>query len=1055
MKKINLNRVLLLIALIFIANEVCSQSISDNQTIRAEIDNMFSDLNKSKISSGYLLDYAIDLVEIPAYNGLVLADTNYVDLAIFEDILHSIKSAAVRQLNHIPDIAYWMENFATPVISNNVNIGLALFKYQYIKENALADNKIIYENGKVSDAFQNGQWINPYELENLLAFTPSSNICNVGRVRYNTSSAYFLKNNTIVSIQYDFGDGRGYHTVNGYYEDVIYSEPGDKELKVKVRTYDGELLEAHSIMQVVEATQPTAYAADDPDIIEIVKDGDIAAQISIYYAAGRTRLTKPFIIVEGFDPWQLDDLLDQGAYNDADTMLGFTSYESFKLHYWDKSPFASDYDFVYIDWNNSLADLNDNAALLARIIENNINTKKAVNCDRSVIMGQSMGGLITRIALKSMEEAGIPHGVGTFVNHDSPHLGANVPVGLLYFIHHFNSFLHGYDSPADLTSEINIDTSTALGKLYSILYATSVKQMLINNVDMAGNLDNTVFQSMQDYLSQIGFPEGDEGYPLENLSIVNGRSYNYNQNLYNNKYLKIDGFIRTSVLGQLILSLFPDDIMTKFFGGGNLQYLSTMFKGLGRSRIDIEAEVMPMRHPGSVVSNINFTYTKKRLWHSPINYEIFSAQALGQGLPYDIYPGSKYEILDNPFYYVGADDGNILLDYFIEFGMSNIITFIPTASALAINNNGSPSSSIFQRDYYLDPPTPNVETPFDAYYLYDVASGHINLRNEVFVWLKDQLNMNIVGADCAQDGEQYSIEGYNGPINWHSSNTEIATIDANGKLTVHKGGVVTITAESYIQGVKLNKTKRVVVGIPEYVLSYKYEIGSGYIVTATSGNDDDDAIVDRLVQEGELIYEWGILEGDDSDAEIEWSDSQERTFSFLPQEMSCVTVFLRIKTKNGDVGRDCNYTFNTFLLFDYNYKYVVVNNDNEIFFITEDGYEMGVPSEDFRIQFLNWAFAPTDNVSTELQPKYIKGNICYLKHNVTGDELQGTYMLSRTWEFALFDNTHFLNLLSSMLLTKVYPVLDMNMIILNTEKEPLQLIPFAIVYKPSFPDIVD
>ena len=92
---------------------------------------------------------------------------------------------------------------------------------------------------------------------------------------------------------------------------------------------------------------------------------------------------------------------------------------------------------------------------------------------------------------------------------------------------------------------------------------------------------------------------------------------------------------------------------------------------------------------------------------------------------------------------------------------------------------------------------------------------------------------------------------------------------------------------------------------------------------------------------------------------------------------------------------------------------------------------------------------------TDLQPKYIKGNVCYLRHNVTGEELLGVSMMSRTWKFTLFDNTHFLNLLSSMLLTKVYPVLDMNMLILNTEKELLQLIPFAIVYKPSFPNSVD
>ncbi len=1053
MKKEYLYKMLLLLSSLFLLNDIYAQSIEENTTIRTDINYMFDDLDKTKITTGYLLDYAIDLVELPAYNGRVLSDTNYVDVAAFEDILRSLKSAAVRPMNHIPDITEFIDGFGTPLISRQLNVAIALFKYNYIKENALIDNLLIYENGKVTDVFHNEQWVNPYELENLLAFTPSSNICPIGNVRYNTSSAYIVKNNQIVNIQYDFGDGLGYRTVNGPYANVTYLEPGEKELKVKVKTFDGEFLEAHSIMQVVETFQFETYSDENADVIEIISEGDVKAQMSIYYAPGRSSLKRPFIIVEGFDPWYLGELFDQNVDYDAEVMLGNTRYSNFKNNYWDSSPFASDYDYVYIDWSNSLADLNDNATLLVKIIENNINPKRAADCERSIIMGQSMGGLIARIALCSMEKDGVPHGVGTFITHDTPHLGANVPVGLLYFIHHFNSFLHGYNAPADLTSEIDFDTTTMLGKLYSILYSTSVKQMLANNVDMAGNLDNTAFESMQSYLQQIGFPEGDEGYQIENLSIVNGRSYNYNQNLINDKYLYLNGFIRSRFLGQLLLSFISEEKMALVLGEGNLQYLSTIFKGLGRSRINVEAVVMPMLYHGSVVSDINFNYTKKRLWHTPINYEIFSARAIGQGLPYDIFPGSKYAISQEPYYYENYSL-NLGFEYSIELGLANMITFIPTASALAININETLSSSVFQRDYYLYPPTPIIETPFNAYYLYEYSDRHIAIDYDVLQWIYDQLNMKIVGADWAQDGDYFAIEGYSGAVNWHSSDEEIASVDATGRLTVHKGGVVTITAESYYQGTKLNKTKKIVVGIPECVLSYKYETGAGYVVTASSGDESNDAIVDQLVQNGELIYEWGILEGNDDGSEIVWRDSKERTFSFLPKERSCVTVFMRLKTKDGDVGRDCNYTFNTFLMFDYNYKYVIVNDNNDVFFISEDGYESGIPSEDFKIHFLNWAFAPTDSALMNLESKYIKGNNCYLKYSLTGEDISGIRGILSTWSFGFFDSSPFLNSLSNMMLFKGNPVLDLNMVILNSLKEPLQLIPFAIMYKPDFPDVV-
>ena len=131
MKKEYLYKMLLLLSSLFLLNDIYAQSIEENTTIR---NYMFDDLDKTKITTGYLLDYAIDLVELPAYNGRVLSDTNYVDVAAFEDILRSLKSAAVRPMNHIPDITEFIDGFGTPLISRQLNVAIALFKYNYIKE---------------------------------------------------------------------------------------------------------------------------------------------------------------------------------------------------------------------------------------------------------------------------------------------------------------------------------------------------------------------------------------------------------------------------------------------------------------------------------------------------------------------------------------------------------------------------------------------------------------------------------------------------------------------------------------------------------------------------------------------------------------------------------------------------------------------------------------------------------------------------------------------------------------------------------------------------------
>ncbi len=46
-----------------------------------------------------------------------------------------------------------------------------------------------------------------------------------------------------------------------------------------------------------------------------------------------------------------------------------------------------------------------------------------------------MGGVIARYALRKMEDAGMEHQVSLYISHDSPHLGANVPLGALYALY--------------------------------------------------------------------------------------------------------------------------------------------------------------------------------------------------------------------------------------------------------------------------------------------------------------------------------------------------------------------------------------------------------------------------------------------------------------------------------------------------------------------------------------------------------------------------------------------------------------------------------------------
>ena len=56
---------------------------------------MFANLDKDRIPTGLLLDYAIDTIDLSDYDGSNLTDSTYVDRVILGDILNILNSASV------------------------------------------------------------------------------------------------------------------------------------------------------------------------------------------------------------------------------------------------------------------------------------------------------------------------------------------------------------------------------------------------------------------------------------------------------------------------------------------------------------------------------------------------------------------------------------------------------------------------------------------------------------------------------------------------------------------------------------------------------------------------------------------------------------------------------------------------------------------------------------------------------------------------------------------------------------------------------------------------
>ena len=95
------------------------------------------------------------------------------------------------------------------------------------------------------------------------------------------------------------------------------------------------------------------------------------------------------------------------------------------------------FDIVYLKYNNGVDDIWRNAQLFKEVIQW-VNTNKQGN-NQNIVMGVSMGGLVARIALRQMEIAGANHQKWKYISVDSPHKGANVPIGIQAALRHLDN----------------------------------------------------------------------------------------------------------------------------------------------------------------------------------------------------------------------------------------------------------------------------------------------------------------------------------------------------------------------------------------------------------------------------------------------------------------------------------------------------------------------------------------------------------------------------------------------------------------------------------------
>lgn len=932
-----MKRLILLVALLTMSISIFAQ-VSNIVQHRAHINNALEPLEKENIQTGLLADFSLDYVDFSMYDGKSITDTNYVDRLIYLDILRGIRSSAVidSPIDPISEIAdEWNSEFTDGIMP----ISYALYRYDYLPKSSIEKNLVQIVGGKVyADNYATrASPLYPYAQEHVVGFSPALNICRPGSMTFSFPSQLGFTNETIVKVEFDSGLGSGYGVISPNAScDVIYPEGDYKvDLKMRFTLSDGTLLTSHSPIYVISHSQDAETTSSDtqPQHFESstpYQGITTSAEVQIRYASGRTSIQKPLIVAEGFDPLEL-----AGLINGADRDNGLGSNDLYNSDY---SGF-SDYDIIYVNWNDSDQYIQANANLLIDIIEW-VNANKADNAEKNIVYGESMGGLVARYALCKMEEEGRPHDTDIYVSYDSPHLGANVPLGVLYMLNDVSSFIATALQDEDVTELLGYEEidPQQLQVIDKYLNAPSVKQMLINYVDESGELNNTVHNQWQNELAAIGFPEGDPGNKMIRLAVSNGGETDI-ATMTDFMNLEAEGFARLTLFLPLVKTRYPLFDLYKMYIASKVGLSAYSLRKISLSAL---FNVKPYISNNSQIYSGQITF-KKKFWLLPA-YEtsLYSniEYSPTSGIPVDNLPGSYFDISsssldidDQTFsWWIFDFAGYELLDTMI----TDKIMFIPTASSLCYGKgNATLTSADYYRDFYALRNS-QFDIPFHGIVLEEAPGYHTYSMSSddslVSEWIAEHRKFSISGPLVPSTGDTYRVYGLVPYVEWSTSDESILSIDPNtGQVTTVSSGEVDIYAKYIYEGYTVTLVKTVFVGFPEVYLE-TYESDYTYGVRVKCANPELEshlssftfkwASVDRCLEHPKSLNQTLV-----------WTTTSEPVYDLgVPHSENGWNVYMKLVDQDGNESPVYNVIVNPELKYSVSPAVIIVNDSGQIFF---------------------------------------------------------------------------------------------------------------------------
>lgn len=779
----------------------------DNITYTKMADSLLFPVSKSQITTGILYDRVMPFAGLHAFKSTDTASYLYFFQAYSELYSAAYNNGVMMKTAQIDTLSN-----AIYYTNNAIPVGVLYYDFNLIDTLAIANN-LFY---KGSDSLLHdvpGRTGNPFKLKTItVAAALSQDTLNygTGNITFKYTSQLFLTNKavTITSIYADFGSGNQ-NLSSGNNVTVFYPTSGKKTIKFTITYSNAQTAIVYSKIFLSSPPVSSRFGESiDPDVplIDVYDTkygyqgyGESAKKYNhgkygIYYhktypgGPKEMILKKPIIILDGFDPLEKRDVADiYGVYLQYTSSANFgkemldLGYDVIVLNF----PNETETKTIYSPGVGSLqykvtraqgADfIQRNAFLLVTLIEK-INQQLVTNgsSEKLIVIGPSMGGLISRYALRWMELNGKNHNTKLWISFDAPHKGANIPIGDQYFIDFY-------------ASKANNDMAKD-GRDKS-LNAPAAKQMLLhhytaNSITPAGapNFRN----SWQTELDNLGYPQN-----LRKIALINGAINGTTQGAACENVFKLKAWI------------YPANVFFMFVGLINVAEGNIWFTG-----------------------NYGSTCNVFKGWaKAPFIANTKSASAPSSSKSYDIVPGGYFDAQaslkgESPW----SGDHYPLLGAIttIFMGISTYTQaevlnpnhcFIPTFSALGMDiTNKDLSENLYNRDLVC-----TGETPFQAYYAPLVNQEHITLTPENVAWIKAEIAGNKqmssvnyavlypfvqtsgTNPTCTNATFQINNLPSGSTIAWQSSNPSIATVPATGNpVTLTRqgtqSGAITLTA---------------------------------------------------------------------------------------------------------------------------------------------------------------------------------------------------------------------------------------------------------------------